>query len=356
MPSTGGRPDIGYTTQYNTVWLMTQDNRAARIALAQSDTSGAIPWNYKLPTGQWLTPNDSNNIWTDGRGGPHGYTAGIANIPSTSVWTFDNAHQPNLNYVPYLMTGQRWNLDRLNAQAAANLVSVWPKIRCLTNMCATLLNGADQLRGQAWGFREIKQAAFIGPDSSEIAKYFKSVVADNWIYVQSQLANLRSKQGEVTGWFPAAYGTAGVTAEWQQDFLTGMIGMAALMGDSDAKSIIAWQKPWLVGRFTGNGMNPRDGCIYNLMVTNTATGTNYMTWAEVALATASAGMSNGSGWSQSNGYYCTLAMSSLNIALTLSPTDNGLLNAQQWLSTAGAPLTDQASHRNDPTFNLSIYK
>ena len=31
MPMTGGRGDIGYTTQYNTVWLVTQDQRAATL-------------------------------------------------------------------------------------------------------------------------------------------------------------------------------------------------------------------------------------------------------------------------------------------------------------------------------------
>ena len=34
MGQTGGRPDIGYTTMWNTTWLLTQDPRAATVALA----------------------------------------------------------------------------------------------------------------------------------------------------------------------------------------------------------------------------------------------------------------------------------------------------------------------------------
>jgi len=355
MPQTGGRPDIGFLTQFNTVWLLTQDARAAKVALAQSDTSGAIPWNYRLSSGQWMTPEDGTDIWTDSRGGPHGYTSGVANVYDTSVWTIDNAHQPNLNYIPYLMSGARWNLDRLNAQAAANLTIVWPVIRCLTGMCATLINGGDQLRGQAWGFMELKQAAFIGPSTSSQTQYFNKAVSDNWVYVHTMQTKLSAQQGEATGWIPGAYGTAGVTAEWQQDFLTGVVILAGLMGDSDAKQFVAWQEKWLTGRFIGYGMNPYDGCNYNLKVI-AADGTFFNTWSDIAKSTADAGMSNGSSWLGSAGYYCPLARSALYGALRLNPSNNLLIQALTWLEDSGAPNLGKIDFQSDPTFNIGNTK
>src|SRR5215813_5042524 len=39
MPMTGGRSDIGPTTQANTIWLMTQNQTAAEYALGQADAA-----------------------------------------------------------------------------------------------------------------------------------------------------------------------------------------------------------------------------------------------------------------------------------------------------------------------------
>lgn len=352
MPMTGGRPDIGFTTQYNTVWLLTQDARAAKVAMAQSDTSGAIPWNYKLANGHWLTPASHADAWIDPRGGPHGNTSGIANTANRSVWTADNAHQPNLNYVPSLMTGSRWHLDRLNAQAAYNLVVSWPGARCKATQCDILLNGTDQVRGQAWGFRELMQAAFVARRGSSEHEYFTQAVSDNWTYLRTQQAAWAARQGEATGWMPGAYGNSGATAEWQQDFLTAVAIMAALMGDDRARQFIAWQRPWLTGRFIGPGMNPYDGCNYNLAVIDVRTGTYLNTWSAIEHATIAAKLSNGTRWPNGGGYFCALARTALYGALILSPGDTSLQRALSWLESSGAPYTDQTSFRNDPTYNV----
>lgn len=353
MPGAGGRADIGYTTQYNTVWLLTQDPRAAQVAMAQSDTSGAIPWNYKTQAGQWLSPAEHPRVWTDGRGGPHGYTDGIAHVASGRVWTPDVAHQPNLNYVPYLMTGQRWNFDRLNAQAAYGLSSSWPGYRCPHASCNILLNGKDQLRTQAWGFRELLQAAFVAPANASNAATLRNTVKSNWTYVRSQQASLTKRQGETTGWMPGDYGSSGATAPWQQDFMTGVAAMAALVGDTDARQFLQWQRSWLSGRFVGQGMNAYDGCTYNLKVINTVNGAFYNTWTSLKAATETAGLSNGRAWKNSEGYYCALARAALAGALWVDAAPE-LSSALSWLETAKAPYTNQASFRNDPTFNIKL--
>ena len=380
MPNTGGRPDIGFTTQFNTVWLLTQDARAAKVAMAQGDTAGAVPWNYKLSNGRWLTPAEVSNVWVDNvlwRGGaPYKPYSGIANKANTDpdnlssglLWMPDGDHQPNLSYVPYLMSGARWNLDRLSAQAAFSLVNISPDARCQqptpqsTSTCDIVLNGSNQVRGQAWAFRELRQAAFIAHPGSHESAVFSQAVTNNWAYVKSQQPAWAAKQGQATGWVPGAYTTAGVTPEWQQDFLTGMAVMSARMGDADARAFVTWQQPWLSGRFIGSGMNPYDGCTYNLMVMDPSTSTYLNTWSAIEAATLAAkdatgaSLSNGSTWANSNGYYCALARSSLIGALALTPSDTGLKQALTWLQGSGAPYIDQASFQGDPTFNLASPK
>jgi hypothetical protein len=361
MPSTGGRADIGYTTMWNTIWLLTQDERAALVGLAQSDTSGAVPWNYKLTNGRWLTTSDSSSIWTDDRGGPHGYTDGIANIADSSIWGVDAAHQPNLNYVPYIMTGSRWYLDRLNAQAAAGIASSWPGARCRPTCGAhtddIVLNGSDQIRAEAWSMREIQEAAFVGKSGSFEHVYFNQVVIDNWNYVQSQEAALATAGGQVYGYIGlGSYGESTVIPEWMEDYLTGVAVLGAQMGFPGALQFINWQKDsWLAGRFVGSGMNPYDGCNYNLTVGN-GSGIPLTTWSAIESATVAANGSNGAGnsanWGQSNGDFCPLARAVLGGALTLYPSDASLSQALSWLNGAGAPYTDQTSFQNDPTFNV----
>ncbi|HEY8101253.1 MAG TPA: hypothetical protein VIF82_10915, partial [Burkholderiaceae bacterium] len=185
MGQTGARPDIGYTTMWNTVWLMTQDSRAAAVALAQGDSGGAVPWNYKLANGHWLTPGDWPNIFVGERNGPQYGTDGIANIAYTNypsndptAWYTDTGHQPNLAYIPYIMTGQRWYLDRLYAQAAFCEISMTPfksslyqasgryagqltSDPSLANAADIVITPGNQLRGSAWDMREIQEAAFV---------------------------------------------------------------------------------------------------------------------------------------------------------------------------------------------------
>ncbi|MES2887655.1 MAG: hypothetical protein V4739_06540 [Pseudomonadota bacterium] len=356
MPMTGGRADIGYTTLWNTVWLLTQDARAASVGLAQSDTSGAIPWNHKLTNGHWLTPGDHPSIWLDGRGGPHGFTDGIANTADRSNWATDGAHQPNLNYVPYLATGSRWNLDRLNAQAAVALSGSWPGNRCRPTPCASprealVLNGGDEVRHQAWGMREVQQAAFIGKPGSFEHTYFNKVVQDNWNYARSQQARLMAAGGQVYGHYGLASYSEGMRL-WQQDYLTGVAAQGAQMGFTGARDFIGWQKSsWLAARFIAPDANPYDGCVYLLTF---GSGTTPLTsWAAIRSATLRDGRSNAPGtWTHSDGSYCATARSALGLALTVYPNDPDLTQALRWLNVAGAPNTDPTALRRDPTFNV----
>jgi hypothetical protein len=350
MPMTGGRGDIGYTTAYNTVWLMTQDVRAAKVALAQGDTAGAVPWNYRLASGHYVTPVDSPQIWVDGRSDSNGTT--LANQPSDAGnWTPDTSHEPNLSYIPYLMTAKRWYLDRLYAQAAFSLDIQWPYFRCgfnLVSTCDLVIQGysGDQIRGQAWSIREVMEAGFIAKTGSYEASIFPTIADHNWTYWQSTLIpTLTAKQGQTTGWLGSHY------AEWQEDFMTGIVQLAAMMGSSKAKDIESWQRNWLAGRFIGQGMNPHDGCTYAIQ-TYDANGNPYTTWSALEAATVAAGSSNGTGWANSGGYYCALARAVLGGGLTLFPGDTNLQQALNWLNSSTAPFISQSQFQVDPTFNI----
>jgi hypothetical protein len=306
----------------------------------------------KLANGHWLTPFDYPNIWTDGRGGAASYTIGLVQPTAypTAGWTPDPAHQPDLAYVPYLLTGSRWYLDRLNAQAAFSLNYDWPGVRCGISSCNLVVNGGDQVRQQAWSLREVMEAGWIGKQATFEKNYFSNSVMANSEWLEGRKAGLNAAQGQAHGWLEGNYG-GGAMAPWEQDYFAGVAVLGAEMGYG--RIFAQFIQNWSEQRFLDAGMNPHDGCAYNLAAMNSAADAPLTTWSAIEQATMAAGLSNGTGWSQSQGDYCALARAALGGLLTLDPADAGAQKALKWLQqSSGAPYIDQVSFQNDPTFNV----
>lgn len=356
MPMTGGRADIGPTTVANTVWLMTQDQRAAQYALGQADAAGAVPWHFFDPqTGQYLGVTQYPTLWTDPRGGtgaPGGLTQQV-DPTKASGWSPDSAHQPNLSYVAHLMTGDRYYLDQLNAQASYSIMSVWNYWR--HDGLGLVANGENQVRGQAWSLREVDDAAFANPDGSPEKAYFTQISNNNWSYLVSQIPVWTAQQGEAHGWIPGSYGNYGATAPWQQDFFVSTTVHAALMGNQDAATFLKWQENFIVGRFlnAAKGFNPHDGVAYNLMVFDSTTGTPFTTWAQIEQASLAAGLSNGTGWSRITGLEPQAALQSLAGIITVNGSTQAM-KAYGWLMASGAPHIATSDMQNGGVaFNIS---
>ncbi|WP_439596813.1 carbohydrate-binding domain-containing protein [Falsiroseomonas sp.] len=317
MPGTGGRADIGFTTLPNTVWLMTQDARAAAYALGQAETASAVPWHFwDAANGRWLDTDAYPNLWLDGRGGngrpgDAGSKGLTQQLDSLSGWSTDAAHQPDLSYVPYLMTGARWMLDNLQAQAAWNILGQWPDVR---GGNADNVVDSNQVRGAAWSLRQIDEAALVSPDGSAEKAFFQEASAANYAWLVSMIPEWTAKQGEAHGWVPGAYGTAGALPPWQQDYFASTVIAAARQGNADAKTFLEWQSNFLVGRFMAEdeGFETRDGAAYLIAIGDATTGRIYTSWEEIGAQTAARGWSNGdNSWKHSEGDYAQLALATL---------------------------------------------
>jgi hypothetical protein len=332
MPMTGGRPDIGPMPGWDAIWLMTQNQQAAQYALVQADAAGSVPWHFFDPkTGTYLSLNKYPTLWADPRGTPT-----LTQQPSgSSGWTPDAAHQPDLSYIAYLMTGDRYYLDQLNAQATFDEFSDWSSPR--QNAQGLVANGYDQVRQQAWSLRDIDEAAWANPTGSVEQTTFAQLANNNWARLVSQISPWTQEEGQAYGYVPGGYGngSGSAMAPWQQDYFASTAIQAAEMGNSDALTFLNWEANFLVGRFlnSANGFNPHDGVDYNLNVGNGA-GTDYQTWAQIEQATVAAGNSNGSGWA--NGDYAELAAQTLAGIVTVTGSA-AAMQAYNWLMSSGAP-------------------
>jgi Bacterial Ig-like domain len=353
MPDTGGRPDIGPTTEPSALWLITQNQTAAQYTLGWADAAGSVPWHFYDPTtGNYLSVFQYPQLWTDPRGGngaPGGLTQQVASSTLTG-WTPETAHQPDLSYVAYMLTGDRYYLDQLNAQANFSILSDWPGYRSKGVYNDIVANGGDQVRAQAWSLRQIDEAAYANPDGSAEKAYFTQVSNDNWSWLVSQLPSWTASQGEAYGQIQGVYGSnTGSMAPWQQDYFASTTIAAAEQGNQNAKTVLQWEANFLVGRFLPHtGWNQHDGTAYNLQVYNTTTNSYYQTWGDIETASQAAGLTmNGTGWA--NGDYAELGLSTLaGIITVLGPAEPDAMQAYAWLLTSGAPYLTA-----DPQFQIS---
>lgn len=363
MGAGGARPDIGPVTGYQAFWLCAGDRRAAAFALDQAEAAGALPWHHwdvgtprRSPS--WLDTRAWPGIWTDGRGGapPRGLAQPVS---AETGWRLTKSHQPDLSYVPYLLTGRRAFLDGLLAQGCWNIVHHWRDQRRGAPLGAPLddvimLNGA-QNRTHAWSMRQLGNAAWITPDGDPTGDYLRAATQTNWLWMRSQLRAWTALQGEAHGWVPGAYGTAGALPPWQQDYLASTVALQARRGDDDARACLGWMSNFLVGRFFAEaaGFPRQDGIAYLIAIAPAAGPHDRVlrSWAAIAAATRERGWSNGSGWARSQGDYSRWALQSL-AQITETLNDTRAREAYLWLLGAGAPFTTPDIYAGNAQLNI----
>jgi len=305
MPDTGGRIDIGPTTLPNAVWLMRQTPETKEYAMGQCEASFAVPWNYVDTTGKplMLGINVSGSFWTDGRGSP---TLTQGPDYAGTGWLPDASHQPNLAYHAALLTGERWCLDQLQIQAAWAIACVWPDPRGYDQ--GLVLGWFDPVRQKAWSLREVAGAALLSPDGTTEGTYFRQIVANNMSYTLTQLATWTTQQGQPYGWMIGDYGTAGVIAPWQQDYLYSSMTMCINLGFTGARTIRDWTDNYQIGRHLS--LPPEKASVYNMPIR--PNNNPVQTWA--ALSTL---MDTTWSWTMSSGRY-----PGISYGICLCLTDN----------------------------------
>ena len=354
MGMTGGRPDIGPVTLANTLWLMTQHADAARYALAQADAAGSIPWHFiDAETGTYISVVKYPKLWSDQRGAQWDNKPLTQQIDPKNGWQPDNAHQPDLSYIPYILTGLRYRLDQLQAQASGSIVMIWPFAR--RDGLGIVASSLAQVRARGWALRGVNEAAFVCPDGAALCPYFASTVRNNIDYLLDEAH--RSHKGEAWGWF--RYDDAGraeeggVTSPWMQDFVASTLILMTQQGVPGAREVVVWQSNFLVGRFLAEdkGFHPRNATAYRFDVYGKTQDEPYLTWREIEADTIAHGFAkDGSVWSNNDYAYARAAHGVLAgiVSATSSPDAE---KALAWMR-ANAPHVGREDQQKSPTFNF----
>lgn len=184
MGAHGGREELAPYPGWTARYLVHGDSTQGRWVLAHGDLAGSWPVHVRNPDGTLVTLDERPDYWLDGRPGSHPRPTG--NLSQTGQLRPDNAHQPSLAYVPYLMTGDRYYADEMAFWANYVLLSTWPAAGHWNGRqgAAGILAG-NQIRGFGWGLRNMTDAAAYLPDADPMKGYLQEKVQNNLAWLDN---------------------------------------------------------------------------------------------------------------------------------------------------------------------------
>ncbi|MDR0748888.1 MAG: hypothetical protein LBF62_04880 [Tannerellaceae bacterium] len=177
MPTSGGREDIGPYPDWTAQYIVHKTASQREYMLAHADLAGSWSGHYAKndPSGI-VTVNEKPDYWLDGRAWgdnkPLNNLKGVANTP-------DGAHVPSLAYVPYLITGDRYYSDEMLHYANHAVSGSWPGPEENGRSGEQGLLWQNEMRGWAWRFRNVTDAANYLPDNHAYKAYFTGIMNNN---------------------------------------------------------------------------------------------------------------------------------------------------------------------------------
>ena len=288
MPTTGGRGDIGLQPGWAVAYLLSMDQRAKLVTMGTADLAGSWSMHYRdrrtgLPVSLLDYPYmtilgnrlDTRNSATGKfEAFPKCAAADACRTPNRH----DIDHQPNLAYLPYLVSGDHYYLEELQFWAMYDVFASNPGYR--DNRKGLLK--AHQVRGQAWALRTLAEAAYITPDGHRLKDHFLKILDSNLDWYNREYS--RNPNANALGFIANGYavvylGKTGI-APWQDDFFTSAVGRAAELGFAKAGSLLAWKARFPVSRMTGEGACWVNAAMYAMRVRDSASSPFYATIGE----------------------------------------------------------------------------
>jgi hypothetical protein len=293
MPTTGGRPDLGIMPDTYVATILSMDRRAKAVMLATADIGGTWPMcrrDDSAGPGAGYPLSVINFPYASINGNPgdciNPATGKNEHLPTLSTVTkavADSSHQPDMYYLPYLLTGDLFYLEGLQFCGTFNHYQDNPYYR---EFAKALVKG-DQVRGQSWSLRTMAECAAITPDDHPLKSHFIGWYNNNmkWYldnYLDAPSTLYANQLGVITNGSAVVYsingGTTNGLAPWQDDFFTQSLGhQFELLGLDTTKRLLTWKANFQISRLMGDGVCIQNACIYALGVRQTSTSPYFST-------------------------------------------------------------------------------
>ena len=191
MPEHGGRPELAPYPDWTARYLVHRDPTQRRYVLANGDQAGSWPVHIREPEGgpfaglgpgRYVSIDERPGFWIDRRGDAGNRPAG--QLGGTNLHP-DNAHVPSLAYVPYLLTGDRFYLDEMTFWANFVLLETAQERVGNAREGSRGLLRSNEVRGFAWGLRNLVDACAYLPDGDPARAYFADKIANNLAWLDA---------------------------------------------------------------------------------------------------------------------------------------------------------------------------
>jgi hypothetical protein len=247
MPMSGGRSDIGPLPQWAALYVTTLDPRARAALLANGDASGSVPVHFRDPATGLPISLDTHPLVAMGFGRTENADAlPLPLLNTLSPWTPDAAHHPSLSFLPYVVTGDVFYLEELQAWANWVMGVINPGYRGE----AQGLVYENQMRGQAWSMRTLFEAAWITPDHDPMKAYFTRKLDNN---IKWYIANVAEGSPPRTyvplGYLDDERGETHDLIPWMDDFFTLTIARMVEAGVEQARPLMLFKSRFAADRW-----------------------------------------------------------------------------------------------------------
>jgi hypothetical protein len=201
MGAHGGRAELGPLPDWTARFLATKNAAQGAFMLANGDLAGSWPIHVREPdhavlsglgAEHLLSIDEEPDAWLfSGGSGIKGtplpmpeYGSGVPG-PGQSPLGPSNAHVPDLAYVPYLLTGDRYYAEEMAFWANHGMLATHG------HGTAGLLAG-NEVRGFGWVLRNLAEAAAYYPDASPVKPYLAEKVINNLAWLDSYAKALKT--------------------------------------------------------------------------------------------------------------------------------------------------------------------
>jgi len=284
MPTTGAQPGIGPLPRWAALYLLSMDSRAYKSTLVNGDAAASYQIHYRdeetgLPVAlkdhPYMTWQGDYQKTFNPETGEYEAFPEVSN-PLTP-YAPDDAHQPSLSFLPYLITGDYYYLEELHFWTTWNMLKPNPDYRGYEK---GLLHWG-QVRAQAWSLRTLAHAAYITPDDHPLKQYFEFMLDENIKdYLQRTVFN---PQVNTLGYLQEGHyivDSPWRMAGWEDDFFTWAVGYVVDLGYTSALPLLEWKSRFILGRMATNEFCWLHASNYTIQV-STEEGEPYTSFAEL---------------------------------------------------------------------------
>jgi hypothetical protein len=241
----GADPQIGPLPLWDALYMISGDIRAYDSVLANGSAGGSYSVHYRdETTGLPVSIADHPNITLQDNSLPRG-TGG-------NPLVHDQAHQPSMGYVAYMLTGDYYYLEEMQFWATWNFLYANGAIGGYRQGTKGIFG--VQVRGQAWAMRQLGQTAYLTPDTHPHKQYY----IDRVIYNLEHNENLYplNPDGNRLGVI-MTYDAVNEFAPWMDDFYTWTMGYLVELGFNRATTMRDFKAIFPTGRM---GLGPDEYC------------------------------------------------------------------------------------------------